>query len=250
MPDDPDLVILIAAANRVITDRLMAAMAEAGLTMRPAWGYVIRALYAEPLPLARLAELLDVTKQAAQQTVDDMEAAGLLAAQRRPGRRAPQAARADRRGPPRAGHRAGRQRRARGRDRTTGRAARRVARDDRAPRRPRARARQALTRRVVKRARASSAGRRARPGRRRSRRRRSSRAPGRGWPAVTSASTSGITARAWTRLVCSVQPRVYISSSGSGVAARSRSRRSCTCRRAPSSAARRAGPRGRPRHRR
>ena len=56
----------------------MAAMAEAGLTMRPAWGYVIRALHAEPLPLARLAELLDVTKQAAQQTVDDMEAAGLL----------------------------------------------------------------------------------------------------------------------------------------------------------------------------
>ena len=28
-----------------------------GLTMRPSWGYVIRALHAEPLPLARLAEL-------------------------------------------------------------------------------------------------------------------------------------------------------------------------------------------------
>ena len=71
-------MILIAAANRVIIDRLQAAMAEAGLTMRPPWGYVIRALHAQPLPLARLAELLDVTKQAAQQTVDDMEAAGLL----------------------------------------------------------------------------------------------------------------------------------------------------------------------------
>src|SRR4051812_46842939 len=81
-PDEPDLVILIAAANRVITDRLQAGMLQAGLTMRPQWGYVIRALHAGPLPLARLAELLDVTKQAAQQTVDDMEAAGLL--ERRP----------------------------------------------------------------------------------------------------------------------------------------------------------------------
>jgi DNA-binding MarR family transcriptional regulator len=76
--DEPDIVILLAAANRVMTDRLLAAMADAGLTMRPAWGYVIRALHDEPLPLARLAELLEVTKQAAQQTVDDMQAAGLV----------------------------------------------------------------------------------------------------------------------------------------------------------------------------
>jgi DNA-binding MarR family transcriptional regulator len=71
-------VILLAAANRVMTDRLLAAMRDAGLQMRPAWGYVIRALYAKPLPLARLAELLDVSKQAAQQTVDEMQAAGLV----------------------------------------------------------------------------------------------------------------------------------------------------------------------------
>jgi DNA-binding MarR family transcriptional regulator len=77
-PDDPDLVILLAAANRVMVDRLLAAMNDASLKMRPAWGYVIRALHDEPLPLARLAELLDVTKQAAQQTVDDMAGAGLL----------------------------------------------------------------------------------------------------------------------------------------------------------------------------
>lgn len=76
--DDPDLAILLVAAGRVLTDRLLAAMDDAGLTMRPAWGYVVRALYDEPLPLGRLAELLDVTKQAAQQTVDDMEAAGLV----------------------------------------------------------------------------------------------------------------------------------------------------------------------------
>src|SRR3954468_816000 len=78
-PDEPDTAVLLAAANRVLTDRLLAAMDAAGLPMRPAWGYVIRALHARPLPLARLAELLDVTKQAAQQTVDDMQAAGLLA---------------------------------------------------------------------------------------------------------------------------------------------------------------------------
>ena len=77
-PDEPDTVILLAAANRVMTDRLLAAMNAAGLRMRPAWGYVIRALYARPLPLARLAELLDVSKQAAQQTVDEMQAAGLV----------------------------------------------------------------------------------------------------------------------------------------------------------------------------
>jgi DNA-binding MarR family transcriptional regulator len=69
----------------VLTDRLLVAMEEAGLQMRPAWGYVIRALHAEALPLARLAELLGVTKQAAQQTVDDMEAAGLLERNADPG---------------------------------------------------------------------------------------------------------------------------------------------------------------------
>lgn len=69
---------MLTAANRVLTDRLLAAMDAAGLSMRPAWGFVVRALHDEPLPLARLAELLDVTKQAAQQTVDDMERAGLV----------------------------------------------------------------------------------------------------------------------------------------------------------------------------
>src|SRR3954454_23271836 len=74
----PDIAILPAAANRVLTDRLLAAMAAAGLEMRPAWGYVVRALHEQPLPLARPPELLAVTKQAAQQTVDDMQAAGLV----------------------------------------------------------------------------------------------------------------------------------------------------------------------------
>jgi DNA-binding MarR family transcriptional regulator len=77
-PDEPDLAILLVAANRVLIDRLMAAMERADLTMRPSWGYVIRALHAGPLPLGRLAERLDVSKQAAQQMVDDMAAAGLV----------------------------------------------------------------------------------------------------------------------------------------------------------------------------
>ncbi|MEA2403866.1 MAG: hypothetical protein QOE08_513 [Thermoleophilaceae bacterium] len=84
-PDEPDTAILLAAANRVLTDRLLAAMDAAGLSMRPAWGYVIRALHDQPLPLARLAELLDVTKQAAQQTVDEMQAARLLERRDDPG---------------------------------------------------------------------------------------------------------------------------------------------------------------------
>src|SRR3954470_23199584 len=127
-PDEPDLAILLVAAHRVLTDRLLAAMDDAGLPMRPAWGFVIRALHDRPLPLARLAELLDVTKQAAQQTVDEMQAAGPLTREEdggedaaagpapgedRPGRRPPQAHRADRRGCARARDRAPGQRPAR-----------------------------------------------------------------------------------------------------------------------------------------
>lgn len=80
MPTDtePDLAILIAAGYRALTERLDRAMQDAGIEMRPAWGYVLRALAAEPLPLGRLAELMDVTKQATQQTVDDMVAADLV----------------------------------------------------------------------------------------------------------------------------------------------------------------------------
>ena len=138
-PDEPDLAILLVAANRVLVDRLMAAMDRAGLTMRPSWGYVIRALHAEPLPLARLAERLDVTKQAAQQMVDDMAAAGLVERRADPARRAAQAARAHRRRAPRAGDGARRERRAGGRGRRAPRArpARRAARPRRAPRRRR-----------------------------------------------------------------------------------------------------------------
>jgi DNA-binding MarR family transcriptional regulator len=79
----PDLAILIAASYRVVTDRLQQAMAKAGLEdMRPAFGYVIRALANGQLSVSELARVLDVTKQAASQTVDEMERAGFV--ERRP----------------------------------------------------------------------------------------------------------------------------------------------------------------------
>jgi DNA-binding MarR family transcriptional regulator len=79
----PDLAILVAASYRVVTDRLQQAMDEAGLDdMRPAFGYVIRALAGAQLSVSELARVLDVTKQAASQTVDEMERAGFV--ERRP----------------------------------------------------------------------------------------------------------------------------------------------------------------------
>jgi DNA-binding MarR family transcriptional regulator len=77
-PDEPDLAILLVAANRVLVDRLRQVQASAGLAVKPSWGFVVRALYDNPMSLSDLAGMLDVTKQAALQTVSDMEIAGLL----------------------------------------------------------------------------------------------------------------------------------------------------------------------------
>jgi len=77
---EPDLVILVVAAYRAVIRRLMASMAEAGLhDMRPAYGFVIRAVRAEKPTVGRLAELLDTTKQNASKLADGMVAAKLLA---------------------------------------------------------------------------------------------------------------------------------------------------------------------------
>jgi DNA-binding MarR family transcriptional regulator len=76
---EPDLAILIVAANRCVGDRLGAAVAEVGgETMRPSFGFVIRAVAAERPTVSRLAELLDVTKQAASRLADDMVSLGYL----------------------------------------------------------------------------------------------------------------------------------------------------------------------------
>lgn len=76
----PDLAILLAAAYRAVADRLLRSMEEGGLSgMRPLYGFVIRAVAAESPTISRLAELLDVTKQAASQLADDMVGRGFLA---------------------------------------------------------------------------------------------------------------------------------------------------------------------------
>ena len=70
---EPDLTILITAANRCVADRLIEAVAGAGgEAMRPSFGFVIRAVAAEQPTVSRLAELLGVSKQAACLLAEDM----------------------------------------------------------------------------------------------------------------------------------------------------------------------------------
>ncbi len=77
--NEPDFAILLTAANRCVADRLVAAVATVGgSAMRPSFGFVLRAVAAEEPTVSRLAELLDVTKQAASRLADDMVAAGFL----------------------------------------------------------------------------------------------------------------------------------------------------------------------------
>jgi DNA-binding MarR family transcriptional regulator len=75
----PDLAILITAANRCVADRLGAAVATVGgEAMRPSFGFVLRAVAAEQPTVSRLAELLGVSKQAASRLADDMVTLGYL----------------------------------------------------------------------------------------------------------------------------------------------------------------------------
>src|SRR3954463_759361 len=76
---EPDFAILITAANRCVSDRLVAAVADAGgEAMRPSFGFVLRAVAPEPPPVSRVAELLAVTKRAASRLADDMVSLGYL----------------------------------------------------------------------------------------------------------------------------------------------------------------------------
>jgi DNA-binding MarR family transcriptional regulator len=76
---EPDLAILITAANRCVSDRLVAAVSTAGgEAMRPSFGFVLRAVAAEQPTVSRLAELLGVSKQAASRLADDMVSLGYL----------------------------------------------------------------------------------------------------------------------------------------------------------------------------
>lgn len=79
MTEEPDLAILLAAAYRTLTERLAAAMEDAGIEgMRPSFGFVIRAVAAERPTITRLAEMLDVTKQSASSLADEVERAGFI----------------------------------------------------------------------------------------------------------------------------------------------------------------------------
>lgn len=79
MIDDPDLAIILVAANRCLSDRLIAAVRRAGARdARSAFGFVIRAVDAEEPTVTRLAELLGVTRQAASKLADEMVRRGYL----------------------------------------------------------------------------------------------------------------------------------------------------------------------------
>jgi DNA-binding MarR family transcriptional regulator len=85
---EPDLAILITAANRCVSDRLVAAVSTAGgEAMRPSFGFVLRAVAAEQPTVSRLAELLGVSKQAASRLADDMVSLGYLERMEDPGDR-------------------------------------------------------------------------------------------------------------------------------------------------------------------
>jgi DNA-binding MarR family transcriptional regulator len=74
----PDLAILLAAAYGALIQELRSAHEAAGLEVRPAFGFVIRAVAAEEPTINRLAQLLDVTKQAASQLADEVQQAGFI----------------------------------------------------------------------------------------------------------------------------------------------------------------------------
>ena len=79
MLDNPDLAIILVAANRCLSDRLIAAVRETGARdARPAFGFVIRAVAAEEPTVTRLAELLGVSRQAASKLADEMVRRGYL----------------------------------------------------------------------------------------------------------------------------------------------------------------------------
>ena len=88
LPTEPDLAILLAGASRVVADRLGAAVQAAGIDdMRTPYGFVIRALAERARTLTELAEVLDVSKQAAIKVVDEMERRGFVERLPHPGDR-------------------------------------------------------------------------------------------------------------------------------------------------------------------
>ena len=79
MVDEPDLAIILVAANRCLTTASSRPCARrARATCAPAFGFVIRAVDAEEPTVTRLAELLGVSRQAASKLADEMVQRGYL----------------------------------------------------------------------------------------------------------------------------------------------------------------------------
>ncbi|CAN5669272.1 hypothetical protein BH09CHL1_BH09CHL1_00250 [soil metagenome] len=75
----PDFAILIMGVARAVSDQLGIAVSATGIQdMRAPFGYVIRVLGERDCTLSELAQLLDVTKQAAIKVVDEMERRGYI----------------------------------------------------------------------------------------------------------------------------------------------------------------------------
>ncbi|UUW90503.1 MarR family winged helix-turn-helix transcriptional regulator [Pimelobacter simplex] len=77
---EPNLGMQFAFAFRALADRHAEVLAELlGEELKPAHAYLLRAVAGAPYSVGGLAELLQVTKQAASQMVDLLEGRGLVA---------------------------------------------------------------------------------------------------------------------------------------------------------------------------
>jgi len=79
MGAEPNLGMQFAFAFRALADRHAEVLAELlGEELKPAHAYLLRAVAGAPTSIGGLAELLQVTKQAASQMVDQLEGRGLV----------------------------------------------------------------------------------------------------------------------------------------------------------------------------
>jgi MarR family transcriptional regulator for hemolysin len=84
-PDHADFGILLGLAYQCFVDALQAHLAERGFTdLGPSFGYVLRALAAQPLTATQLAGRLHLTPQGAAKIVDDMVRCGYVVRQADP----------------------------------------------------------------------------------------------------------------------------------------------------------------------
>lgn len=76
---EPDLGILLGLAYQAFVEKLNAHLRASGFEDLGRWyGYVFRALRAEPLSLRELADRLEMTSAGAMKIIDEMEARGYV----------------------------------------------------------------------------------------------------------------------------------------------------------------------------